>query len=722
MARRKRTAAAAERAAAAGSASWRRASLLAFAVLLAAFGLAAQRFLKRAPAADPRLSILLITIDTLRADALGAYGRPSAGTPVIDRLARAGVRFSRAHAHNVVTLPSHANILTGRLPYQHGIRDNSGFRLPPGSETLATLLKTRGFATGAFVSAFPVDSRFGLAQGFDVYDDRLGDPEAGPAFQRNERSGAETVAAALDWLRSRGDQPYFCWVHLFEPHAPYASSPQSAALSSRDAYQRDVAAADAALQPLLAPLLDAGRAARAMVVLTADHGEALGDHGERTHGILTYEPTLHVPLILFHPRLEPRVVDSLVQHVDILPTILAAVGARRPESAAGRSLLPLAAGALKPPVPVYFESLTPALTRGWAPARGFIDGRWKYIHLPVAELYDIADDPGETRNVLAKHSAEGAKLRAAIDALPGTLAAAPIREDAAVRERLAALGYTSTRGALDKTWSVEDDPKKLVELEEALDEVMALRHAGRLAQARSRCEALVERSPKNPVFLRQLAWLAHEAGDLNAALDAAQRAFAADSDSAENASLLGRCLNEAGRAKETAALLGPLAELAVPDLDVMMTLAAALAQTGQYAEARAVLGRARTIDATSGLLWLNLATVELMEGKLDRAQANLETALAHEPRLARAYTSLGAIAARRGDDERAALMWRRAVELHPGEYDALFNLGALLARSGRAAEARPYLEAFARRAPSAAYARDLPRAQRLLRDRVMRSP
>src|SRR5688572_13694545 len=231
--------------------------------------------------ASPPLNVLLITIDTLRADALGAYGNPRAATPVIDRLAQGGLRFDNARAHNVVTLPSHANILTGRLPIDHGVRDNSGFRLPANEETLATWLKARGFRTGAFVSAFPLDSRFGLARGFDEYDDRFVDATARRAMLEQERGGPATVAAATRWIGSQdAASPWFCWVHLYEPHFPYAAPPPFDARFAADAYAGEVAASDDALRSLLQPVLDAGSSTRTLVVLTSDHGESLGDHGE----------------------------------------------------------------------------------------------------------------------------------------------------------------------------------------------------------------------------------------------------------------------------------------------------------------------------------------------------------------------------------------------------------------------------------------------------------
>ncbi len=249
---------------------------------------------------EPGLSVLLVTVDTLRADALGCYGRRSAQTPWIDRLAATGVRFDFAHAHNVVTLPSHANILSGRYPFDHGVRDNAGFRLPPTVDTLASLLRGHGYRTAAFVSAFPLDSRFGLDRGFDVYDDRLGDAEGGLRLPDAGARRPEDGRRGPAWLQATKG-PTFCWVHLYEPHAPY-EPPFDWRGRVPTAYDGEVTAADEALGPLLGPLLDRGKDSDTLVVLTADHGEGLGDHGEATHGVFAYESTLRVPLVLHNPR------------------------------------------------------------------------------------------------------------------------------------------------------------------------------------------------------------------------------------------------------------------------------------------------------------------------------------------------------------------------------------------------------------------------------------
>ena len=399
---------------------------------------------RASPARAAGFNVLLVTIDTLRADAVGAYGQPGGVTPWIDRLASSGARFTNAHAHNVVTLPSHANILSGRLPTEHGVRDNAGFRFPLSLDTLATILKAHGYRTGAFVSAFPLDSRFGLARGFDEYDDRFADA-ARPAFLVQERSGPETVASARRWIDSGAAAPWFCWVHLYEPHYPYAPP---AALASRfaDPYHGDVSAADAALQPLLAPILAAGRDGRTLVVLTSDHGESLGEHGEATHGVFAYEAALRVPLIVYQPRLVAEaVIDTPARHIDLLPTILDAVALESPSGLPGKSLLPSMAGSRETTAAAtYFEALSASLNRRWAPLDGIVVDSMKYIELPIPELYDLKADPNELHNLAPSQPARVEELRSRLQQLRGPRASvAPGVESAETRERLRSLGYAA---------------------------------------------------------------------------------------------------------------------------------------------------------------------------------------------------------------------------------------------------------------------------------------
>jgi arylsulfatase A-like enzyme/Flp pilus assembly protein TadD len=674
--------------------------------------------LKAAPvriSRDPGLSVLLITIDTLRADALGAYGRAGAGTPWIDRLARGGVRFEHAHAHNVVTLPSHANLLSGQYPLTHGVRDNSGFRFPRDRPTLATVLKAHGHRTAAFVSAFPLDSRFGLDAGFDVYDDRLGGAETRSALLVPERRGRETAEAAVGWLRARGDSRAFGFLHLYEPHFPYAPPEPFASSFRREPYQGEVAAADAALEPLLKPILEAGDRGRTLVILTSDHGEALGDHGEQTHGIFAYEATLRVPLILYAPRLlAPAVVSAPVRHVDVLPTVLDLLGIQSPAELDGRSLLPLIAGGSSPATTTYFEALSSSLNQGWAPLRGVMDSGLKYVDLPLPELYDMTNDPAESRNLAAARPADLERLRGLLSSLrESEKSLEKMPEDAATLERLRALGYVAAGrpGPAGEAYTVEDDPKRLIDVDARTSEILRLYSVGDIEGALALSRENIRRRPDMPLAYFHQAHLLHARGDLDGAVAAAQKAVALRPADEEGLALLAVYLTQAGRPREAVALLDPHAAAPRPGLDLLTARGMALAALGRREEALAAFARARETDPSNAMVLVNVGTVHLMAGDMGRATESFESALEIDPALARAHNSLGVIAARAGRRGEAIERWKRAAILDPEDYQTLFNLGAALRQEGRVPEARPYLEAYVRQAPVALEGADIARVK-----------
>ena len=651
------------------------------------------------------LDVLLITVDTLRADALGAYGNTSAQTPWMDRLASSGVRFDSAHAQNVVTLPSHANILSGRYPFEHGVRDNAGFRFPRTVETLATLLKARGYRTGAFVSAFPLDSRFGLNRGFDVYDDAFVGARAPRAFFEQERSGVETVARARRWLDAEAGSRTFCWVHIYEPHYPYQPPEPFAARFGAGSYAGEVAAADAALGPLLDPILTGPAGSRTLVVLTADHGESLGEHGEATHGIFAYESTLRVPLILYQPRLwSPAVVSTPARHVDLLPTVLDAIGLPVPEGLAGRSLLGTIAGEPGEDPPSYFEALSASFTRGWAPLTGVIRAGTKYIDLPIGELYELKSDPAEQHNLAETAAARVAELGEVLAVLaPPGRGVAAAEESRDTRERLRSLGYLGAGGPLKARYDTADDPKQLIDLDGMLQQVVTRYLDGDVPGALERCRQLVARRPSMAVSQIYLAQLERESGNLPAGIAALRQALALNPGSGETLALLGAYLAESGEPAAAAALLDGPAKKPDADPQLVVSYALALAKAGRHKEGLAALAAARQGNPDSSALLVESGTIELMAGNRASARQTFEAALARNPDIARAHSSLGVLAAEDGRQAEAFEHWRSAVALDPKELEMLLALGTANWRAGRAAAARPYLQFFIEAAPPARY-------------------
>ena len=515
-------------------------------------------------ASAPAPDVLLITIDTLRADAVGFAGNRRVSTPTLDRLAGQGLVFTDAHAHNVVTLASHANILTGLYPYQHGVRDNSGFRLAADVPTLATVLHERGYATGAFVGAFPLDSRFGLNRGFDVYDDRYRKEGAGLDFDISERPASEVIAAAQKWYAASSGKPRFLWVHLYDCHAPYRPPAPFAEQYRDDPYLGEVAGVDAALQPLLAPFLEA-TAPPTLVVLTGDHGESLGEHGEDTHSLFAYEATLAVPLVLWYPGVvAPGRDGRLARHVDVAPTIAGVTGFPKLARWPGASLL--AAPPKDPGAASYFEAFSATYNYAGAPLRGMIADRRKYIDLPLPELYDLKDDPSEKQNLFATVTDEVRRLRQMIPAESALQAgAAQSKPDSEEVARLRSLGYLSGGATVKAVYSVDDDPKRLVELNRDAYRCVVLYQSGDLRGAIALSRRVVEQRPAMPLAYANLAFLLRRAGDTADALKVYRAAVARGIADDELLKHYGLALCEAGRPVEAVEVLRPLSGQRRPD-------------------------------------------------------------------------------------------------------------------------------------------------------------
>jgi choline-sulfatase len=666
-------------------------------------------------------NVLLVTIDTLRADALSSYGpsggtqgRGAAQTPNLDGLASRGTRFDFAHAHAVLTRPSHASILTGLYPFQHGVRDHSGYRIRPGTVTLATLLKANGFATGAFVGGVPLAREFGLDADFDVYDDhftRNGQPSD---FSLAERPAGEVVDAALKWIAGQQGR-WFAWVHVFDPHAPYAPpAPFDTEYAGRP-YYGEVAYVDKALGPLLDA---ASRGPRpATIVVTGDHGEGLGDHGELTHGLFAYEATLRVPLMLSQvPARDARPVVSHapVRHVDIVPTLLDAVMVPIPQGLPGRSLLPGAPAIEDRDVTSYFEAMSAMLNRGWAPLQGVVAGREKFVDLPKPELYDLAADPKEAANLVDRH----ADRRRALEIRLHDYHAAPPGERATetseVMAKLQALGYTSGSAPRKSHYTDDDDPKNLVQLDQWIQQGTDAWQRNQRDDAIAIYRRVVAARPTMALGYKNLAFLQWQSGDAQGAIKTLEQAFRANAVEPSMTTQLGTYLAGVGRPAEAIALLEPLTAPVPADPEALNALGIAYARAGNDARAQALFERALTENPSNVEALVNIATLGLMRGDVSTAARALGRAVELDPRSARVHNGIGVVAMRTGHRDEAFAQWKQAVALAPHDYDVLFNLAMELQAAGRHDEARPYLERFAAEAPPAQYAADIARVRKLL--------
>jgi arylsulfatase A-like enzyme/Flp pilus assembly protein TadD len=575
------------------------------------------------PPADAA-SVVLVTIDTLRADRVGAYGWRAARTPAIDTLAAAGSRFERAYAAAPITLTSHATLLTGVYPPRHGARHN-GMQLRSDVPTLATVFRDKGFATAAFVAAFPLDHRFGLNRGFDTYSDAL--PRGPDGHLLNERPGKAVVDEALEWLRSHTqERRIFLWVHLFEPHAPYEGngSPADARLRSvSDRYDDEIASADAQVGRLIEGL--ARRRSSTLIVLAGDHGEAFGEHGEVGHSVFVYDTTLRVPLVIAGPRVRAGVVvDVPVSLVDVMPTVLELAGLRLP-STDGISLsyafdrqavgAPHAMPAQRRVL--YAESFAPLLDFGWSALRSVRAGEDKYIAAPKPELYDTKGDAGEHRNLIdtrpeiARSLAPIAEKWSGTE-LPAGNSASPANDQTTARLR--SLGYLASSG--HKPRAPRADPKDRIALAARIAEITSGELQG--DRLRASLERIVRDDPSNGQMQMRLGFVLQEAGECARATRHFEAAIAAD----------------------------------VPSAEPRLGLAECLAGTGQVEPARRLLEAADRIEPGNPLVAANLGMLALGEGRAPEAIERLRSALSlapdlHQARfaLARAYGRAG----RRGD-------------------------------------------------------------------------
>ena len=662
-------------------------------------------------------NVLLVTIDTLRADALGTYGGP-AKTPNLDRLAAEGERFDFAHAHVPLTRPSHASIMTGLYPFQTGIRDQLGYRMSPNAVTIATLLKQAGFATGAFVGAIPLTRDFGLDKGFDMYDDYF--PHGGykDDLTLAERRAADVVAPALKWIGAQSRR-WFVWVHVYDPHEPYAPPPPFDREYADHPYYGEVAYVDQALGPLFDAAANSSRPT--FTIVTADHGEGLGDHGEQAHGLFAYESTLHVPLILADlsrgsgERGASGVVsDYPARHVDILPTLLDAAALTPPAGLPGHSLLRTAGLPPAADVSSYFEAMAAMLNRGWAPLKGVLEGYDKYIDLPIPELYDLGRDPKEQTNLAQRDRDRMRVLSARLDEFKAPLPGDRYTETPEVAAKLQALGYTSGSAPAKAVYTEQDDPKTLVTLDQWIRDGVAAFEQGKLQQAYALYERVIEARPSMPLGYKNLAFLQWQSGDAQGAIKTLERAMKANAWTTDMATQLGSDLAQAGKPSDAIALLEPLASSDKATPDILNALGIAYARAGAGAKAFAAFQRALSKDPRNAQAFENIGTLQLDSGNLADARQALQQAISIDPTLPRSHNGLAVIAMRTGHRDEAFAEWKSAVALAPHDYDSLYNLATQLEDAGRHDEARPYLERFANEAPSEQYGPDIERVKRML--------
>lgn len=699
----------------------------------------------RAPAEKP--PIVLISVDTLRADHLPAYGYRRLETAAIDGLARDSIRFDNAYSHVPLTLPSHAVLLTGLLPFENGIRDNAGFRLAPSHRTLATRLQAAGYATGAAVSSYVLRADRGLNAGFDHYDDQM------PDNPTRERSGVESADALARWAATVRDKPLFLFLHIFEPHAPYTPPEPFRSRYPDRPYDGEIAAADAGVGRLLDFLKRAGLYDRALILLLSDHGEGLGDHGEDEHGVFLYREALRVPLFVKRPGSAGagRVVSAPVGLVDVAPTILSLLHEAPAPELSGASLLKAMEAGRSPARQIYSETFYPRLNLGWSDLASLEDDRYQYIEAPRPELYDLVADPVERNNLAPGIPAPFRAMRATLAGLHRPFAG-PEASTPEELKRLASLGYIHVSAAPDG--GALPDPKDRVETLRDFRRLLELYYAERDEEAIALGRRVVAHDPRifsawtalanslertgrgleaarvlregisqssaetAPEQLSQahddLARLLKQAGDSSGEEQALRDAVARGVASEAARRNLARIFVESGRATDAIELLraAPLREA-----ESLEVLGVALAAAGKNDEARETLLRAWTAAPGDARVAFNLGILALHQSDAQEARNWFSKAIESKPDDPKTLAALGLAKAALGDLTGASKSWTKALELDPRQYDALYNLALLELKEGRGQQAWARLERFAALAPRERYARELEQARRLLRSR-----
>ncbi len=600
--------------------------------------------LDAAPGAAAGWNLLLITLDTTRADRLGCYGRTQARTPHLDRLAAEGVRFADAVATVPVTLPSHSSIMTGDYPPTHGVRDNGTYRLVESETTLAERLKQEGYATGAFVSAFVLDGRYGLSQGFDKYDDHI--RTATGEANNPQRPADAVVDAALEWLKSRRaaspEQPLFAWVHFYDPHSPY-SPPEPFKTDFSDPYDGEVAFMDEQIGRLLSEYAAIAPMERTVVAVVGDHGEGLGDHGERTHALLIYDSVMHVPLILRAAGVLPAglaVTDRVVSTVDLMPTLLELLGLA-PEQCDGSSLL--RGGAADDDRIVYMETLYPSLNHGWAPLYSARRHRDKYIEAPRPEYFELTFDPGETNNLYDRKSTDADALAARLDEMMARLTAAgvpssdaSVAPDADAMAKLHALGYVG--GSEAPVSSTPLDPKDMVlRWQELLGDILQHVQNGEFDAAIPRMREALQMTPNDAEVWSMLSEAQTRRGLYDDAIESLMRKMELQPNANPDDWIkLARLQLSRGGEKDAAAAevsLQQAERLDPASGGVAMVRAEVALRDGRHQEALELAKRARELDASrqTSDSWLLTGRVHQALGQSAEAQQAFQRAYESNP-------------------------------------------------------------------------------------------
>jgi arylsulfatase A-like enzyme/Tfp pilus assembly protein PilF len=663
-----------------------------------------------------RPNILLVTLDTTRADHLSPYGYSHSVAPHLERIAREGVLFRSCTAPSAFTLPSHSSIFTGTYPAFHGVRINGTAALSEGHETLAEILAANGYRTGAFIGAFVLDGRWGLNQGFDRYDDLLDLTKFGKIDLAGvQRPANEVVDAALGWLGEPSESPFFAWIHLYDPHAPYEPpEPWYSRFESRGMvglYDGELAFADSEIGRVLTWLEEEGLANETILAVMGDHGEALGSHGELTHGYFVYDYAVQVPFLLRTPLAETRQleVEELVRTIDLYPTLLEMLNLEIPEAVQGRSLVSLLEGSTWETASyAYSESMVPYLQYGWSPMYSIRTERYKYIDAPTPELYDLVADPGEETNLASQRARTTAELRKVLQRIyEESRVGAPEPEEADLDretlDRLAALGYLGGAAPPEKETGLAlrdlPDPKEKLEVYGKVSLAGDLINREEYPEALSHLEEVLELDPGVPQAKLLLATCYEETGRREEAKQQLDEVLRADPNDVQALLSMANLLSKDGRGEEVIAIGKKALTVDPRNAQAHILIGQVYMDRNDHQRALPHLQEAVEIQPKLTRNRMNLAACLLGLGRLGDSESILLDILAQHPKYPLAHFHLGLLYDAQGRPQEARAAYAKEVEYYDESVPARFNLGSLLLAMGDAEGYRTQMERVIEIAP-----------------------
>jgi arylsulfatase A-like enzyme/Tfp pilus assembly protein PilF len=682
--------------------------LIVAAVVLSAAAAAGYFLFLAGPPSFARLrdgrdfNVIVITLDTTRADHLGCYGCRDVETPTIDGFAARGVRFEHCYAQTPLTLPSHTTLFTGTLPLFHGIRDNGGFFVPEKLKTMAELFKDKGYETGAFIAAYVLDSKWGLNQGFDTYYDKF---DMGK-FKRIslgtvQRPGNEVLDQALPWLEERKDKRFFTWLHLYDPHTPYDPPPPYDKLYPNHPYLGEIAFADSQLGRLWHWLESNDLLRKTFIVFAGDHGESLGEHEEQSHGFFIYQATIHVPLIIVtpFPKLQGLVSPEVTGLVDVLPTVCDMAGLPVPSEVQGKSLLPAFFGRRRKENPlVYSETYYPRFHYGWSDLKAVQDSRYKLILAPVPELYDVVADPREEKNLVYLEKRVYERLNAEAEAFIGRASRNAYETDFSkvdeeTREKLSALGYVGSFADPAKLKGKKlGNPKEKIGVFNELSRAREMGLDGKVEEAVRIIQGIIATDPDVTDAYFSIGNIYFQAQRYKDAIQYFEQALGRKPDDSFAAINIALAYEAMGKFEEAEKFLLGYMEKGFADSQFYFMLGNMNYIQKKYDQAIPYFEKCLASNTESGGSYSLLGAIYIVKDDLPRAEECLRKAFEINPRLNNLHYFMAELAEKRGRMAEAEAEYLKELEVSPKHFKSMYNLARVYRTLGDEANEYVYLE------------------------------